>query len=198
MTKFQFQSISSIPSFVEAFFAASPRSGQLLKRRDLYLRDVQCIAMSPPCRSYSLHNRGTCLPRDFRLSWCCWRNYILEAEQCQPFVDWGALALLFNRHHHSGVEAVVHAVFEVPLLQFFRSWPLILFVKTRDSNSHVRRQKTHPVEVFWIKLQSVFVVLKLILELIDKNFPSWNWYQNWLTKISLPRIHMKFVWLMTQ
>ena len=37
MTKFQFQSISSIPSFVEAFLAASPRSGQLLKRRDLYL-----------------------------------------------------------------------------------------------------------------------------------------------------------------
>ena len=179
MAKFQFQSISFIPSFVEAFLAASPRSGQLLKRRDLYLRGVQCIAMSPPCRSYSLHNRGTCLPRDFRLSWCCWRNYILEAEQHQPLVDWGALALLFNCHHHSGVEAVVHAVFEVPLLQKHKTGLNL------DNSSHFRTR------VLSILASDTICENKTAIHMLEDKKPtllkylrsnsnlsllSWNWY----------------------
>ena len=171
------------------------------KRPDWYFR-YPYHPMLPPCSSIlrPLYNRGTPVPRDFCLPWCHWRNYMSEAEQHQPvvnwtLVDWGAVTVLFNCHHHGWVEAVGHAEFEVVVLQKYylnkaphlriraaiSIFPSDTICKKNDSTAHVRRQKTYPVEVFWIKLQFVIVVLKLISKL--------------LTGTSFPEFHIKTDWL---
>ena len=117
--------VPRILSFVEIILAASPRSGQVLKSSiDIWATNPCKALYAPPYSAIgALYNRvdfpswseevqgQTC---KWEMNWC-----IPTWDKTQPGVDWGAVALPSNCSHHGRVEAVGHAVYEIPLLQAY-------------------------------------------------------------------------------